>query len=339
MPDLRDYCDRLWRGEIDTIHDAHPVTSTWNNREPAELADGFLYIKSAASMNTLDTGDGLVMLDTGTARDAEGLYSAVRDWRPDTPLRAAVFSHHHVDHIFGVNKFDEEAAERGQARPIVYGQRHIPAHFDRYKRTVGYNTAINSRQFIRPGMDAAQVRLPWPDQFRYPDVTFDNAVSFSVGELTFEVTHTRGETEDAAWTWVPERRWLFPGDLFIWAVPNAGNPQKAQRWVGEWAAGLRQMAGKGAEVMSPGHGFPIFGAERIAEMRQIAVNAGRNPADIGIEGRIGIAADSQDSWGKLAEDWASVGATHLSVNTMRAGLKGPDQHIEAIQRFKETVSV
>ena len=73
-------------------------------------------------------------------------------------------------------------------------------------------------------------------------------------------------------------------------------------------------------------------------MRQIAVNAGRNPADIGIEGRVGIASDSQDSWGKLAEDWANVGATHLSVNTMRAGLKGPDQHIEAIRRFKETVS-
>ncbi|MCY3921271.1 MAG: MBL fold metallo-hydrolase, partial [Chloroflexi bacterium] len=265
MPDLREFCDRLWRGEIDVIHEAHPVTSTWNNREPEELDDGFLYIKSAASMNTLDTGDGLVMLDTGTARDAEGLYNGVRAWRPDTPLRAAVFSHHHVDHIFGVGRFDDEAERNGRARPVVYGQRHIPSHFDRYKRTVGYNTTINSRQFIRPGMDAEQVRLPWPDEFRYPDVTFDDAVRFSVGDLTFEVTHTRGETEDAAWTWVPERRWLFPGDLFIWAVPNAGNPQKVQRWAGEWAAGLRQMAGKGAEVMSPGHGFPIFGADRVAE--------------------------------------------------------------------------
>ena len=27
----------------------------------------------------------------------------------------------------------------------------------------------------------------------------------------------------------------------------------------------------------------------------------------------------------------------LSVNTMRAGLSGPDQHIEAIRRFKEVV--
>jgi alkyl sulfatase BDS1-like metallo-beta-lactamase superfamily hydrolase len=46
-------------------------------------------------------------------------------------------------------------------------------------------------------------------------------------------------------------------------VPNAGNPQKVQRWIGEWAAGLRQMAALGAELLVPGHGLPIFGAGRI----------------------------------------------------------------------------
>jgi hypothetical protein len=40
----------------------------------------------------------------------------------------------------------------------------------------------------------------------------------------------------------------------------------------------------------------------------------------------------------MAAAWDEVGATHLSVNTMKAGLTGPDQHIEAIKRFKETVS-
>jgi len=67
----------------------------------------------------------------------------------------------------------------------------------------------------------------------------------------------------ATWTWVPERKLLAPGDLFVWSVPNAGNPQKVQRWVGDWAVGLRQMAALDAELMVPGHGFPIFGADRI----------------------------------------------------------------------------
>jgi hypothetical protein len=40
----------------------------------------------------------------------------------------------------------------------------------------------------------------------------------------------------------------------------------------------------------------------------------------------------------MAAAWDEAGATHLSVNTMKAGLQGPDQHIDAIKRFKETVS-
>ena len=48
-------------------------------------------------------------------------------------------------------------------------------------------------------------------------------------------------------------------------MPNAGNPQKVQRYAGEWAAGLREMAGLDAEVLTAGHGLPIFGADRIRQ--------------------------------------------------------------------------
>jgi len=58
---------------------------------------------------------------------------------------------------------------------------------------------------------------------------------------------------------------LCCGDLFIWASPNAGNPQKVQRYPREWAAGLRAMANLGAELLLPGHGVPIVGADRIRQ--------------------------------------------------------------------------
>ena len=63
--------------------------------------------------------------------------------------------------------------------------------------------------------------------------------------------------------WIPERRVLCTGDLFIWAVPNCGNPQKVQRYPAEWAHALDVMRGFGAELLLPGHGPPIFGAARI----------------------------------------------------------------------------
>ena len=48
---------------------------------------------------------------------------------------------------------------------------------------------------------------------------------------------------------------LFAGDMFIWASPNCGNPQKVQRYAEEWAAALRTMAALDAELLLPGHGL------------------------------------------------------------------------------------
>jgi alkyl sulfatase BDS1-like metallo-beta-lactamase superfamily hydrolase len=62
---------------------------------------------------------------------------------------------------------------------------------------------------------------------------------------------------------VPSRSVLCCGDLFIWATPNAGNPQKVPRYPRDWAAALRTMAQLDAEVMLPGHGLPVVGADRV----------------------------------------------------------------------------
>ena len=42
---------------------------------------------------------------------------------------------------------------------------------------------------------------------------------------------------------------LLPGDLFIWVFPNAGNPQKVQRYPDDWAVALRKMAVLGLVTM------------------------------------------------------------------------------------------
>ena len=146
------------------------------------------------------------------------------------------------------------------ARPVVYAHEALPDHFRRYERTIGWNSAINKRQFAIP-VD----RFEWPGEYRYPDVTYRDHLTFTQGDLTFELHHARGETDDATWTFVPELGVLHPGDLFIWAVPNAGNPQKVQRFASDWAVALRQMAGCNPEIMLCGHGLPIFGADRVRQ--------------------------------------------------------------------------
>ncbi|MBO20609.1 MAG: LLM class F420-dependent oxidoreductase [Chloroflexi bacterium] len=126
-------------------------------------------------------------------------------------------------------------------------------------------------------------------------------------------------------------------------VTNAGiNPLPVQRpipiWLGGGESRVIQRIGKMADGWFPQFQPDSAGQEKLHEMREAATKAGRNPKDIGIEGRIALATDKQEDWEKMAAAWDEVDATHLSFNTMKAGLKGPDQHIEAIKRFKETIS-
>lgn len=265
MTTIRELAERHWHGEGDLVHAEHPVAPVLD-RAGEEVADGVLVLKSLASVNAIDTGDGLVLLDTGGPFDVDHVYDSVRSWRPGTPVREAVFSHHHVDHIFGTTRFEAEAQERGWPAPLVYGHEAMEEHLARYERTQGWNTAINQRQFGLP-----LEGFSWPGTYRRPDVTYHDRMTFRRGGMTFELHHDRGETDDATWTWVPERRALHPGDLFIWAMLNAGNPQKVQRYVSDWAAALRRMAAKEPEILLSGHGLPIFGADRVqAALRDTA---------------------------------------------------------------------
>jgi alkyl sulfatase BDS1-like metallo-beta-lactamase superfamily hydrolase len=253
MGHVRDLAEKLWTGTVST-DEQHPFYAL---NELDELAPGVAFISGFANVAALDTDEGLVLVDTGGAMQRELAFDLVRRWSK-RPLHTAVYTHGHVDHVFGTAAFDEEARTNRWQRPRVVAHEATPARFDRYKITAGYNGCINARQFRAPG-------LTWPTDYRYPDVTYGRALSLSVGGVRLELRHARGETDDHTWLWVPDRKVLCTGDLFIWASPNAGNPQKVQRYAGEWATALREMAELGAEILSPGHGVPILGAARVRQ--------------------------------------------------------------------------
>jgi glyoxylase-like metal-dependent hydrolase (beta-lactamase superfamily II) len=254
MADLLELADRLWRGEAD-IGEHHPVGYLG---ELIELDERLAFHPSFANVSAIRTDDALVLVDSGSFVLAPMTHETLRGWTDD-PLHTVVWSHGHVDHVFGVPLWEEEARERGNPPPRVIAHENMPARFERYLLTAGYNSVINTRQF------QASEPVPWPSDFRQPDVTYRDTLAFKVGGERFELHHAKGETDDYTWTWIADRKLLCPGDLFIWATPNAGNPQKVQRYPREWAAALREMEGLGAETMLPGHGLPVVGRERVKQ--------------------------------------------------------------------------
>jgi alkyl sulfatase BDS1-like metallo-beta-lactamase superfamily hydrolase len=251
--DVLGLVDRLWAGELPT--ETHHLFSSPPSL--VEVADDTAFLAAFANVSAFRTGEGLVLVDTGSIFAARGIHAELRRWTP-APLHTAVYSHGHVDHVFGVGVFEEEAAANGWAAPVVVAHEALPARFDRYVLTAGYNAVINQRQFQAPG-------LQWPTEYRYPDEVYRDEALRTIGGERIELHHARGETDDHTWTWFPDRRVLCCGDLFIWCSPNAGNPQKVQRYPREWAAALRTMAALGAEILLPGHGLPLIGPARVVQ--------------------------------------------------------------------------
>ena len=253
MGEVLDLAERAWRGELEGTQ-VHPGTALVGLEE---LAPGLAFMSAFSNAAVIATGDGLVMVDTSSAFHASQFFAGVRGWSPER-VHTAVYTHGHVDHVFGLAPFEEEARTRGWSATTVVAHRACPARFDRYKLTNGYNGIINQRQF---GFQ----RPYFPSDFRYPDRTVEAGESLSIGGVAIELHHDRGETDDHLWAWLPEQRALYTGDLFIWAAPNCGNPQKVQRYPREWAAGLRRMRDLEAELLMPGHGPPIVGAARVRQ--------------------------------------------------------------------------
>ncbi len=128
-------------------------------------------------------------------------------------------------------------------------------------------------------------------------------------------------------------------------VTHAGlNPMPVQRpipiWLGGRAEAVIKRVARVADGWFPQFGPDSEGGEILERMRGYAREAGRDPSAIGIEGRINM-EDSRDPefWATRAKAWEEVGATHISLNTMRARLRSPDDHINAIRQFQEVMGI
>lgn len=248
---------------------------------PAEITPEVFLHASFVNSYAVRTPDGLLLIDPGLGNNTASLRDAVRGWSRD-PLRTAVYTHGHADHAFGLRAF-LEAGER----PQIVAQENCPERFRRYQLTWGWNARINQRQFSLP-------KPTFPSRFDWPTTTFRTSLVQRHGDLEVQLHAARGETDDACWVWIPERRHLFTGDLVIWQAPNCGNPQKVQRYPVDWAEALERMAGLGAEWLFPGHGLVVAGRDAVAQLlgetaRYLRViidqvlermNAGEAPEDI-----------------------------------------------------------
>ena len=272
MADLLGMSEAIIEGRVDASG-VGPINRI--NHQLSEIGDGVAMVEAFSHSIVFQTDDGLVAFDTSNNQGGGRVVEAIRGWNRDR-FNTIIYTHGHLDHVGGCGAFIEDADSHGQARPCVCGHANIARRFDRYNLTDGYNRAINERQFGQfrrggYGLDTADRFLPLSSP--KPDLVYEDDLDLDVGGLKIELHHAKGETDDHTWSWIPRHKAICAGDFFIWNFPNAGNPQKVQRYPVEWAAAMRAMAAQGAELFLPAHGLPIAGAARIRRVLEDVADA------------------------------------------------------------------
>jgi probable F420-dependent oxidoreductase len=249
------------------------------------------------------------------------------------------------DHVVGA----DPAVYEGWAGPYdIHSTFHEPLVL------FGYLAAVTSvefvtgiviapqRQTVLVAKQAAEVDLLSNGRFRLGLGLGWNPVEYEALGQDFTTRGRRLEEQVSLlrrlWT---ERSVTFAGEFD--RVTGAGlAPPPVQRpipiWLGGQSPAAYRRMGRLADgwfpQMSPGRQLD----DAITIVKAAAVEAGRSPADLGMEGRVAWTGDPDDLVAE-ADRWRTAGATHVAVNTMKARLTGVDEHLAALAAASDTLNL
>jgi probable F420-dependent oxidoreductase len=202
---------------------------------------------------------------------------------------------------------------------------------------------LPQRQTALAAKQAAEVDLLTNGNFRFGIGLGWNAVEYeALGKnfrdrgrrLTEQVTLLR-----RLWT---ERSVTFAGEYET--VTAAGlAPMPVQRPIPIWFGGQSQAAYVRIGRLADGWFPQVPPDARLDEARavvdQAAAEAGRDPAKIGMEGRVSWTDAGADKLIDHVGRWRTAGASHLSINTMNIGLGDVDGHLAVLAQAADALEL
>jgi probable F420-dependent oxidoreductase len=198
---------------------------------------------------------------------------------------------------------------------------------------------LPQRQTVLVAKQAAEVDLLTEGQFRLGVGLGWNAVEYEALGKDFSNRGARSEEQVTLlrrlWT---EQTVNHEGPSE--RVTGAGlAPLPVQRPIPIWFGAASPRAYRRAGRLGDGW-FPIVPPgppldEAKAAVDAAAIEAGRDPTAIGMEGRASWGPGGVETLLAEVRQWNDAGATHLSINTMGAGLVSVDDHLAALAATAE----
>ncbi len=195
---------------------------------------------------------------------------------------------------------------------------------------------LPQRQTALVAKQAAEVDLLAGGRFRLGVGVGWNAVEYEALGQPFDRRGRRMDEQIGLLRrWWTERSVTFDG-RFDRSTGAGIAPRPVQRPIPVWVGAASDPGFRRAGRLGDGW-FPMLppgpDLERArAVVAAAAVEAGRDPAAIGMEGRIRWKPGDEAAFAARLAEWRAAAPTHLTVDTMRAGLDTVDDHIAALAR-------
>ena len=237
----------------------------------ATFADGVCHlIGGFGNCGVVETDEGLVIFDITMKPLGSKIFRDLRNVT-DKPIKYIIYSHGHFDHCFGFAPFLKEIKEKDWEMPEVIAHENCVKRFEKYRMLDKYHLWLNQQQFasLKTPIEVSAHETLDPTII----IRGNEKYTFEFGGFTFELYPEWGETDDAIWLWLPEKKVIFAGDLMVSHFPNVGNPYKVQRYPKYWALAMERMMEKNADYLVPGHGELIEGKEKVKEVLSITAEA------------------------------------------------------------------
>lgn len=127
-------------------------------------------------------------------------------------------------------------------------------------------------------------------------------------------------------------------------IPDAGiNPLPVQRPIPIWFGGTDDKVLERMARLGDGWMLNIRTIEqarpKIDLLHQCLEKAGRENASFGLDLRLNMSLVSPDSWIGFIDECKTLGATHLTVNTMGCGYETPAAHQKALKQFSDVAGL